>query len=122
MPPIEHVFVLMLENRSFDHLLGFSGITGTDAATGAPPTVNGLASTMSNSWKGSTYRVSTPALDPMKADPYHEFTDVLEQLCGNGAQYPKGGRTRLSTTADLCPTSRKKRFRISRPAAQLPAM
>ena len=31
---IEHVFVLMLENRSFDHMLGFSGIAGTDAATG----------------------------------------------------------------------------------------
>ena len=29
-PKIEHVFVLMLENRSFDHLLGFSGITGVD--------------------------------------------------------------------------------------------
>ena len=28
---IEHVFVLMLENRSFDHMLGFSGITGKDA-------------------------------------------------------------------------------------------
>ncbi len=31
---IKHIFVLMLENRSFDHMLGFSGITGTDAATG----------------------------------------------------------------------------------------
>ena len=28
---IEHVFVLVLENRSFDHMLGYSGITGTDA-------------------------------------------------------------------------------------------
>ena len=27
---IKHVFVLMLENRSLDHMLGFSGITGTD--------------------------------------------------------------------------------------------
>ena len=33
-PPAERVFVLMLENRSFDHLLGFSGMTGTDAETG----------------------------------------------------------------------------------------
>ena len=32
---IKHVFVLMLENRSFDHMLGFSGINGTDAASGA---------------------------------------------------------------------------------------
>ena len=35
MPRIEHVFVLMLENRSFDHMLAISGTTGTDAATGA---------------------------------------------------------------------------------------
>jgi phospholipase C len=28
--PIRHVFVLMLENRSFDHMLGFSKITGVD--------------------------------------------------------------------------------------------
>jgi hypothetical protein len=31
--PIQHVFVLMLENRSFDHMLGFSGISGIDAET-----------------------------------------------------------------------------------------
>jgi len=24
--PIKHIFVLMLENRAFDHMLGFSGI------------------------------------------------------------------------------------------------
>jgi phospholipase C len=39
---IQHIFVLMLENRSFDHMLGFSGIRGTDAVTGAPTSINGL--------------------------------------------------------------------------------
>ena len=39
---IDHVFVLVLENRSFDHMLGFSGITGTDAVTGAATSVHGL--------------------------------------------------------------------------------
>ncbi len=39
---VKHVFVLMLENRSFDHMLGFSGITGTDASSGGPTRVNGL--------------------------------------------------------------------------------
>jgi phospholipase C len=39
---IQHVFVLMLENRSFDHMLGFSGIAGTDAVSGAPTSINGL--------------------------------------------------------------------------------
>jgi phospholipase C len=39
----ERVFVLMLENRSFDHLLGFSGITGQDAETGRPTAISGLS-------------------------------------------------------------------------------
>src|SRR5947209_5332847 len=39
---IDHIFVLMLENRSFDHMLGNSGISGTDPATGALTDVDGL--------------------------------------------------------------------------------
>ena len=52
---IKHVFVLMLENRSFDHMLGFSGITGTDAATGQPTAIDGLNGSESNSYNGVTY-------------------------------------------------------------------
>ena len=33
---IEHVFVLMLENRSFDHMLGLSNIQGIDALSSQP--------------------------------------------------------------------------------------
>jgi hypothetical protein len=40
-----HVFVLMLENRSFDHMLGFSGITGTDAVSGQTMKIAGLTGT-----------------------------------------------------------------------------
>jgi phospholipase C len=40
---IQHIFVLMLENRSFDHMLGFSGITGTDAESGNPTLINGFS-------------------------------------------------------------------------------
>jgi len=28
---VKHIFVLMLENRSFDHMLGFSELEGHDA-------------------------------------------------------------------------------------------
>jgi phospholipase C len=31
---IKHAFVLMLENRSFDHVLGFSDFNGIDAVSG----------------------------------------------------------------------------------------
>jgi phospholipase C len=91
MPQIEHVFVLMLENRSFDHMLGYSGITGTDAVTHAASKINGLTGTESNSWNGTAFPATSPAVDPMKADPYHEFSDVLKQLCGQTATYPSGG-------------------------------
>jgi phospholipase C len=39
---VQHVFVLMLENRSFDHMLGYSAITGTDASDGTPTAIRGL--------------------------------------------------------------------------------
>jgi hypothetical protein len=35
------LFVLMLENRLFDHVFGFSPINGTDAVTGRPTTIGG---------------------------------------------------------------------------------
>lgn len=88
---IEHVFVLMLENRSFDHLLGFSGISGTDAVTGAPTAIYGLAGTESNSYDGQTYTASAGADYRMPTDPGHEFLNVLHQLCGPNATYPSGG-------------------------------
>jgi phospholipase C len=85
---IKNVFVLMLENRSFDHMLGFSGLTGTDAVTGDPTQINGLAGTESNSYNETTYQVSQPADYSMPVGPGHEFTDVVVQLCGQGAVYP----------------------------------
>ena len=36
------MFVLMLENRSFDHMLGFSGITETDTVPSSRTSINGL--------------------------------------------------------------------------------
>src|SRR5262249_13208968 len=58
---LKHVFVLMLENRSFDHMLGHSGIKGTDAETGAPTAIDGLTGAESNSFHGETFVVSTGA-------------------------------------------------------------
>ena len=78
--PIQHVFVLMLENHSFDNMLAFSGISGIYAAT----TEN------SNSYQGCTHNVTDGALPSMPAGPGHEFTDVLVQLCGYGTPYNGG--------------------------------
>jgi phospholipase C len=80
--PIEHVFVLMLENRSFDHLLGFSGITGADAATGQPTQVDGVVpATAVNTWAGTAYPATEGADWVMPIDPGHEFNDTLLELC-----------------------------------------
>jgi phospholipase C len=87
---IKNVFVLMLENRSFDHMLGFSGITGTDAVTGQKTQLNGLTGTESNSYQGVTYTVAPNANRVMPVGPGHEFLDAVEQLCGPGASYQAG--------------------------------
>jgi len=79
---IEHVYVLMLENRSFDHMLGFSEITGSDAATGQPSAIIGLTGAESNSSNGTSYPVTRGADPIMPTDPSHEFPAVVEQLCG----------------------------------------
>jgi phospholipase C len=81
----------MMENRAFDHMLGFSGIRGADAVTGQDTQVNGLSGTESNQFGGATYTVSQGADWVMPTDPGHEFPNVLEQLSGASAQYPKGG-------------------------------
>jgi phospholipase C len=89
---VEHVFVLMLENRSFDHMLGFARLAGTDAVTGEPTTVEGLSGTESNRLpSGEEIAVSEGADFSLEMDPGHEFDDVLEQLAGPEASYPDAG-------------------------------
>ncbi len=80
--PVENIFVLMLENRSFDHVFGFSDIQGEDAVSGEPTKIIGL---------DSTSTAKTPAdlsLKNIDVDSGHEFSNVLDQLCGMGAVYP----------------------------------
>lgn len=79
--PISHVFVLMLENHSFDNIFAMSGIPGITAATTRDK----------NSYEGTDYYVSKGAPVSMPSDPGHEFPDVVEQLAGQGATYPTGG-------------------------------
>ncbi|MBY4692717.1 phosphoesterase [Burkholderia latens] len=77
---IKHVFVLMLENRSFDHLFALSGIANITAASPHD----------SNAYGGAVYPFGGGAPDRMPTDPCHEFDDVLEQLCGAGVPFVKG--------------------------------
>jgi phospholipase C len=75
---IDHIVVLMLENRSFDHLLGYLSLEGgrTD--------VDGLtATTQANPYQGSSYaphHLDRTAFATEAEDPGHSGADVREQL------------------------------------------
>ncbi|MEA3002925.1 MAG: phospholipase [Sphingomonadales bacterium] len=96
---IQHVFVLMLENRSFDHMFALSGINGIHAATTAD----------TNSVDGVTYHFQGGAPAVMPSDPSHGFCHVLTQLAGPGADCsktsPYPARTNIGFVADYAKTS-----------------
>jgi phospholipase C len=78
---LKHIVVLMMENRSFDHMLG--------ALKQVDPRINGLTGNESNpDSDGQPVKVEPRAayqgqLDP---DPDHHFPGVNLQLYGNGKQ------------------------------------
>ena len=64
MSDIKHVFVLMLENRSFDHLFAYSGRSGVAPADAG-------------------WDMKGDAPDRAPLDPPHEFEDVAAQIGGD---------------------------------------
>ena len=64
--------------KHLDHRIGAftdePGIPGITAATRAD----------TNSYNGVKYAAGSPAPPAMPTDPGHEFSDVVEQLCGPG--------------------------------------
>jgi phospholipase C len=93
MSPIKHIFVLMLENRSFDHMFGGLGLRGPDAVTGKHREADAKRGAPGRA-KEEIVGVSLvlgPDDKKVPKDPLHEFPDVVEQLCGKGKKYPSGG-------------------------------
>jgi phospholipase C len=82
---IRHVFVLMMENRSFDHIFGFSGITGRSSLDEQMTELDGLLQNGFGTTRGAPFSLVGTA-----GDVGHEFLDVLEQLCGSAA-IPQNG-------------------------------
>jgi phospholipase C len=86
--PIKHVIVLMLENHSFDKMLGalkadFPDLEGVDFDH---PGVN-------LDWDGNEYRQHIGNTLRVKYDPLLETVNVLRQLDGdNGVTMRGGGR------------------------------
>jgi phospholipase C len=79
--PIEHVMVLMLENNSFDHVLG--SIDKADGVKANSPS--------SNSYLGQSFpqtSIDAGVARTVTPDPEHDLADVLVQL---GTDYGMGG-------------------------------
>jgi phospholipase C len=93
---IKHIFVLMLENRSFDHMLGATPIRGRDAETvGGTQTVRrpeGTANDVVDADGNVTHHcvVGVGQRRSVGNDPGHEFGHTLVALCGfqASATYP----------------------------------
>lgn len=86
MAPIKNVFLLMLENRSFDHMLGrLSG--GFDSDTGQQRALDGVDSEMTNTFQGYPCPSAVMTDWVMPFDPPHEFENVVVQLCGEGRAF-----------------------------------
>jgi len=80
---IEHIIVLMLENRAFDHFFG--AIPHVDGIDPAKPHSN-----FERPGSATAYSQQPDAVRKMKPDPHHETTNVLRQINGDGLG-PMGG-------------------------------
>jgi phospholipase C len=76
---IKHIVVLMLENRSFDHILA-----------GCPKNKRQYNPNGINEYGGRAYSQGPGAARRVADDPIHETADVLVQLQGNGS-VPQNG-------------------------------
>src|SRR5437868_4649194 len=81
---IKRMFVLMMENRSYDNIFGFSDLRGwtpdgqatsADGLLGKPVVTNRDAT-------GQLYTMGQGAPFCLNFDPGHEYSDVLAQMYG----------------------------------------
>ncbi|MGH9610160.1 MAG: alkaline phosphatase family protein, partial [Bryobacteraceae bacterium] len=73
---LKHIVVLMMENRSFDHMLGFSKIPGIDGLSGSetnPDTTN----------EPAPVKPLAAQQGQLQPDPGHHFEDVKLQIHGD---------------------------------------
>ncbi len=85
---VEHIVVLMLENRSFDHMLGYLSLP-TDAGGRGRTAVDGLSGPArnTNDHEGRTYPIhhlAQTAFAGEAEDPDHSGHSVDEQLAAGG--------------------------------------
>jgi len=73
---VDHVVVMMLENRSFDHMLGYLCLTGRR------PDIDGLRAEFTNSYAGRSYPVHHLGTTAVTIDPDHSSAAIDTQIAG----------------------------------------
>jgi phospholipase C len=85
---VEHIVVVMLENRSFDHMLGYLALDGQGLPDHGelPAEVNGLAPGRSNTFEGKEYTqapLAEAVLAKRRVDLPHDADSVRHAIEGN---------------------------------------
>jgi len=73
---VDQVVVMMLENRSFDHMLGYLSLTGRR------PEIDGLRPGLANSYQGRSYPVHHLGSTALELDPDHSSGAIDRQVDG----------------------------------------
>jgi len=99
--PFKHIVVLMMENRSFDHMLGY--LKAADYA------IDGLDGDETNPSpdEGPSIRVTPDArsIGDLSPDPQHEFVHVNTQIFGNAEGSDTGQEKMQGFVADYASVS-----------------
>jgi len=73
---VDHVVVMMLENRSFDHMLGYLSLTGRR------PEIDGLRPGLANEYQGRSYPIHHLDTTAVPMDPDHSSAAIDQQIDG----------------------------------------
>src|SRR5260370_42396922 len=80
---ITTIVVVMMENRSFDHMLGYLHLVkGWETVDGVKPYDANWVKRSTNTYDGKTYTPfeQTNVAGKMAGDPPHEWTDIARQM------------------------------------------
>jgi phospholipase C len=80
---IEHLVVLTMENRSFDHMLGYLSLPPARGGAGRTD-VDGLTDKMSNPYKGQIFGISLLNDTVFSPDPPHGHAPTTRAINGGG--------------------------------------
>ena len=96
LDPVKNIVILMMENRSFDHMLGYlslgpGGRADVDGLNNNPAWL-GAHANLDHGVAVTSFHSSNPYTMPANFDPPHERPDVAANLGDiNGPPYPMNG-------------------------------